>query len=83
MAEQFVGGFGASVGLVVHFVGWDSFENFSGGAAFVFERAEEKIVEEEVSLFGGHVNHDEAPFVCVPVKPRVAFYSRNTASGRS
>ena len=61
MAKKFVGGFGASVRLVVHFVFRDGVENFFGGAAFVFERAEKEVVEQEVSLFGGHVNHGESP----------------------
>ncbi len=61
VAKKFVGGFGASVRLVVHFVFRDGVENFFGGAAFVFERAEKEVVEQEVSLFGGHVNHCESP----------------------
>src|SRR5216683_1372011 len=32
-----------------------------GVAAFVFERAEKEVVEQEVSLFGGHVNHRASP----------------------
>jgi hypothetical protein len=61
VAKQFVGGFGACVRLIIHFIDWDGVENFFSGAAFVFERAEKEVVEQEVSLFGGHVNHGESP----------------------
>jgi len=63
VAKKFVGGFGAGVRLIVHFVCRDGFEDFFSGAAFRFQRAEKKVVEQEVSLFGSHVNHGESPLL--------------------
>src|SRR5258708_22093477 len=57
VAEKFVGGFGAGIGLVGSFVGGDGFQDFFGGAAFGFHGGEEDVVQQEVSLFGGDVGH--------------------------
>jgi hypothetical protein len=61
VAEEFVGGFGAGIGLVAGFVCGDGFEDFFGGAAFGLYRAEKDVVKKKVSLLRGDVSHDESP----------------------
>ncbi len=52
VAHQVDGGSGTGIGSVVGFVGGNGFENFFGGAAFVFERAEQEILQPEFGEFG-------------------------------
>jgi hypothetical protein len=44
VAKQFVGGLGAGVGLITGLVGGNGFDDFFGGAAFVFQCAEKNVV---------------------------------------
>src|SRR5437867_575812 len=61
VASEFDGGLGASIGLVGTLVGWNGFEDFLGGAAFILHGAKKKVVKQCVSLFCGHFSHGESP----------------------
>ena len=59
VAKELVSGHGAGVGLIAEPIGGDRFENFFCGAAFIFDEAEENVVEQEVGLFGSDIRHCE------------------------
>jgi hypothetical protein len=61
VAEEFVGGFGAGIGLVAGFVCGDGFEDFFWWCGFRSLSRRERRCEEEVSLLRGDVSHDESP----------------------
>ncbi len=52
VAHQVDGGSGTGIGAVVRFAGGDGFEDFLGGAAFVFQRAEQEILQPEFGEVG-------------------------------
>src|SRR5882724_944705 len=54
VTSEFDSGLGASIGLVGSLVGWNGFQDFLGGAAFILNSAQKKVVKQCVSLFCGH-----------------------------
>jgi hypothetical protein len=63
VAEEFVGGFGAGIGLVVESIRGNGLEDFFGGAAFALQGTGKKIVKNGVGLFWGESSHYESPFL--------------------
>ena len=55
--DEFDSAFGNRIGPMLAFVGWDGLEDFFGDAAFILQRAQVDVLQQEHGLFGGHRAH--------------------------